>query len=472
VKVSTERIPEARVVMTIEVEPERLEEARTKALRRLAPRAKVPGFRPGKAPPDMVRRHIGEERILDEALDVLVPDVYREAVEADDTIDPVARPQLQVETTEPLVVKATISVRPTIELGDYRSVRIETQPIELDESRIQDTLLALRRRAATLEPIERELRWRDVVTMDIQGAVDGESLIKEEDATVQLVEERDILFPGFEEELLGHKKGETVEFDLPVPEQTPRPELAGKPCHFTVSLKETKEEILPELDDEFAKSVAERFETVEALRDGIRDDIRQREEQQRLDGWHEQILDQLVEKATVEFPAVMLDAEVDRLLHDRVGQVSHGKDMERVLASVGRTEEQMHQELRPVADARLRRSLILGEVAEAESIDVSDEDIDQEIATMTVAAGEQGEQLRQLFSREEGRATIRRNLITRRTLERLVEIATEGATAAGTAPATEKKPAAKKARRAKKEAVETTAGAGAPADEEKTGDQA
>ena len=470
-KVSTERIPEARVVMTIEVEPERLAEARTKALRRLSPRAKVPGFRPGKAPPEMVRRHIGEERILDEALDALVPDIYREAVEADQSIDPVARPQLVVETTEPLVVKATVPVRPTVELGDYRSVRIEAEPWELDESRVEDTLLALRRRSATLEPIERELHWRDVVTMDVKGVVAEDSLVTEEDVTVQLVEERDILFPGFEEELLGHTKGETVEFDLPVPEQTPRPELAGKPCHFTVAIKETKEEVLPELDDEFAKTVAERFETVDALREGIRDDIRHREEQQRLDRWHDQILDQLVERAAIDYPSVMLDAEVDRLLHDRVGQVQHGKDMERVLASVGRTEEQMHEELRPVADARLRRSLILGKVAEAEAIEVADSDIDEEIATMTAAAGEQADQLRQLFSRDEGRATIRRNLLTRRTLERLVEIATEGAAAAAKAPEGETKPVPKKARRAKKETVETTAGAGAPADEERTGDR-
>ncbi len=111
--------------MTIEVEPERLDQAREKALRKLAPRAKVPGFRPGKAPPAMVRRYFGEERILDEALDALVPDVYREAVRADESIDPIARPRLVVETTEPLVVKATIPVRPTIELGDYQAVRVE-----------------------------------------------------------------------------------------------------------------------------------------------------------------------------------------------------------------------------------------------------------------------------------------------------------------------------------------------------------
>ena len=118
-KVSTERIPEAQIVMTIEVEAERLDKARDKAIRKLSPKAKLPGFRPGKAPANMVRQYFGEERILDEALDLLVPDVYKEAVEADDSIEPIARPRLVVETTDPLVVKATIPVRPTVTLGDY-----------------------------------------------------------------------------------------------------------------------------------------------------------------------------------------------------------------------------------------------------------------------------------------------------------------------------------------------------------------
>src|SRR5437899_11879279 len=117
-------MPESQVLMTIEVEQERLDDARGKALRKLAPRAKVPGFRPGKAPESMIRRYFGEERILDEALDSLLPSVYREAVEADQSIDPIARPRLVIETTEPLVVKATIPVRPTVELGDYHSVRV------------------------------------------------------------------------------------------------------------------------------------------------------------------------------------------------------------------------------------------------------------------------------------------------------------------------------------------------------------
>ena len=257
-KVSTEKIPDSQIVMTIEVEPERLDEARKKALRKLSPRAKVPGFRPGKAPANLVRQYFGEERILDEALDALVPDIYREAVLADESIDPVARPRLVVETTDPLVVKATIPVRPTIDLHDYDAVRVPEELVVVDDSRIDDTMMLLRRRAATLEPIERELQWRDIARIDIKSMVGEEQLVDQKDAEIQLAEERDVIFPGFEEELLGHKKGETIEFDLPVPADVTSEKFAGKQAHFTVHITETKEEVLPELESVHAPEAKDR----------------------------------------------------------------------------------------------------------------------------------------------------------------------------------------------------------------------
>jgi len=425
VKVSTEKIPESQVVMTIEVESERLDAARDKALRKLAPRAKVPGFRPGKAPDAMLRRYLGEERILDEALDALVPVVYREAVEADESIDPIARPRLVIETTEPLVVKATIPVRPTIELGDYTAVRVEPQTVEVDEERVEQTLQTLRERSATLEPSEHEIRWNDVVTFDLQSSVGEKKFIDQQDVQVQLTEERDVLFPGFEEELIGHAKGETVEFELPVPEEVKSEEIAGKQAHFTVAIKETKEEVLPALDDEFAKLVGDGYDTVDALRERIRADIRRYEEDQRDHRYQDEALTKLTEQATIEYPPVMLEGEVDRMVHDQAGHIEEGRGLEAYLAALGKTEEQVREEFRPIADARLRRSLILTEVSDAEKIDVTPQDVEDEIDRMCAAAGAQASRMRELFSREEGRESIRRNLLTRKTLDRLVEIATQ-----------------------------------------------
>jgi trigger factor len=413
--------------MTIEVEPERVEAAREKAVRKLAPKAKVPGFRPGKAPANMVRRYFGEERVLDEALDLLVPDIYKEAVEADESIEPIARPRLVVETTEPLVVKATIPVRPTVALGDYQSVRIPTEEITVEESRVDETIATLRRRAATHEPHTREIQWRDIITIAVKAVVlsEAEPMIDQPDIEIQLDEERDVLFPGFEEQLLGHRKGETVEFNLQVPEDIQNEKFAGKNAHFTVTIVETKAEVLPEIDEEFLKALGDGFESADALRQRIGDDIQKAEEQQRENRYHDAILGELVERATIEFPPVMLDAEIDRVFHDRVGHFDKEEDLDRYLTTIGRTAEQVREELKPIADLRLRRSLVLSEVAEAEKIEATDEDVEQEIETMTAAAGQQADQLRQIFGSENGRETIRRNLVTRKTLAHLVEIATQ-----------------------------------------------
>lgn len=458
-KVSTEKIPESQIVMTIEVEQERLDEARKKAVRKLSPKAKVPGFRPGKAPADMVRRYFGEDRVLDEALDDLVPDLYREAVEADESIVPVARPQLVVETTEPLVVKATIPVRPTVELGDYQATRVPAETVSVDEQRVEDTLLALRRRAATLEPIERPIGWRDIVRLEVRGTVEDEPIIEQQDAEIQLVEDRPVLFPGFEEAIIGSSKGEEVTFDLDVPDTVTAEKFRGKRCHFVVTILETKEEVLPELDEDFLKAVGDGYESADALRARIRADIEKAEQEQLNNRYHDEILGELVERATIEYPPVMLDAEIDRLVHDQAGHIERGEDMERYLASIGKTAEQVRDELRPIADTRLRRSLVLSEVAEAEDIQVSEGEIDAEVESLSAGAGAQAGQLRQLFGSERGRDTIRRNLVTRKTLARLVEIATQdGTRAEPTAEkATEAKP--KPARKKKAKAAEAEANA-------------
>jgi trigger factor len=420
--------------MTIEVEAERVDAAREKALRKLGPRAKVPGFRPGKAPKDLVRRYFGEERILDEALDDLVPDIYREAVEGDETIDPIARPRLVVETTEPLVVKATIPVRPTITLGDYAAIRVEPEDVTVDEARVDETLTVLRRRAATLEPVDRPLQWRDIARITLEGTVEvegaaptlvgpgGETLVaskqrepmvSRQEAEIQLVEDRAVLFPGFEEALIGHAKGETIEFDLAVPEAITDEKFAGKQVHFTVTIEDTKEEVLPDLDDAFAKQVGEGFDTVNR--------------------YHDEILGQLVDGATIDFPPVLLESEIDRLLHEQTGQQDHA-EVEKLLAQMGKTEEQARDELRPIAEMRLRRSLALTQVTENEKIAVAEDEIDAEIETMVTGAGAQADQLRQLFSGEAARDRIRSRLLTRKTLDLLVGIAT-GAPAVGAQPA-------------------------------------
>lgn len=423
VKVTKEKIPESQIVLTIEVPQERLEGALDSAYRRLARRAKIPGFRPGKAPRALVERHYGREALVDEALDRLVPEVYREALERDEEIEPVGLPRLEVETVEPLVVKATIPVKPTVELGDYRSVRVERPPVEVDPERVERTLQDLRRRYATLEPVDRPVQWGDVVRADLRAEAAGRTLVDEEDAEFQLVEGRIVSLPGFAERIIGATKGAVLEFDLTIPDNVGDERLAGKPAHYRVHVKEVKQEVLPDLDDDFAREVGEGFPSLQALRERIAADIRAGEEARVEREYQERILDALLKEATIEYPPVLLEREMDRLIHDHLGPAFDRSEFQRYLQRIRKTEEEFLSELRPIADDRVRRSLVLTAVAEAERIDVTDAEVDAEIERLAKTPGADPAEVRRMFDNEGGRRSLRNSLLTRKTLDRLVAIA-------------------------------------------------
>jgi trigger factor len=439
VKVSAQKIPDSQVVLEIEVEPERVEKALDRAYRRLVTRTRVPGFRPGKAPRAMLERYLGRDALLREALDRLVPEVYQEATRQEE-VEPIDLPELEVVTTEPLVVKATVPVRPAIDLGDYRQVRVLREPVEVPQEKVERALEDLRRRYAVLEPVDRPVQWGDILRADVIGTVGDVTIVDQKDVEFRLREGQTVSLPGFAERLLGLTKGVETEVEISVPADFSDLGVAGKTARYRVVIHEIKEEKLPPLDDGFARQVGEGFPSLAALRERIESDIRQVEEEVALHRYHDQILAALEERATLEFPPVLVEREVERLLRDEVRTSGAGlgrplpkaevdeRDLERYLRVRGKSEEELRQELRPLAVERVRRSLILTRVAEAENIDVSDADIDQEVERLVSSAGAQAEGLRRLFAGADGRDALRRRLLTRGTLDRLVSIASgEGA---------------------------------------------
>jgi trigger factor len=438
-------LPESQVLLEIEVDDARVEKAKDSAYRRLASKVRVPGFRPGKAPRDVLERHLGEETILHEAIDRLMPEVYREALEQED-IDPIDQAGYELVTHQPLVAKFTVPIRPTVDLGEYRALQVPREPVSIDPERVQDALEGLRHRYAIYEPVARPIEWNDIVRADVDGTVDGKPLVHEEDVEFQLVEGRPVSLPGFAEALIGKEKGAQFELDLAVPDDAPSEELRGKQARYKVHIKETKQEVLPELDDEFARQVGEGFPTLADLRTRVESDLREALEQEAEHQYHDEVIGKLVEQASIEYPPVLVEREVDRLLRDQssAGQpASRGgptarEQLERYLQRVGRSEEDMRAELRPIAEQRVLRSLVLSQVAEAEDIHVEDAEIQEEIDRLTSGVSEQAEQIRSLFSTDAARESLRRSLTTKKTLDRLVSIASgEGETEAEQASATQ-----------------------------------
>ena len=425
-KVTTEPVPESQVLLQIEVEDDRLEKAMNSAYRRLASKTRIPGFRPGKAPRAMIERHLGEHSILHEAIDRLLPEVYREAIDQEQ-IDPIDTAGFELVTEQPLVVKFTVPVRPKVDLGDYASLRVPREPVVVEPERVQEGLEALRHRYATLEPATRPVQWGDVLRADVHGQAGDTVLVREEDAQFQLIEGRPISVPGFAEALIGREKGPAFEFEVTVPEEVPQEALGGQQATYRVEIKEVKQEVLPELDDEFARQVGEGFATLEALRSRVEDDLRQALDDEAKHRHEEAALDALAERAQLEYPPVIVEREVDRLLREQSG-AKERSDLERYLSQAGRSEEEMRAELRPNAEQRVRRSLVLSQVAEAEHITATDEDVEAEVQRLASGAGSQVDEVRRLFSSDNAKESLRRSLVTRRSLERLTEIASAGET--------------------------------------------
>jgi len=421
-KITTERLPESRVLLQIEVDDERLEEAMNKAYRRVVSRARIPGFRPGKAPRAMVERYLGRETLLHEALDRLVPEVYDEALKQEG-IDAIDQPELEMPQLEPVIVKATIPVRPNVNLGDYRAIRIDPEAVSVEEHVVDQTIEQLRHRYATVEPVDRPVEMGDLVRVDLRTMTDGEVYFDHKDAEFEVSPEDTANLPGLAEGLVGMSRGERKTFSVDIPADATGTTLAGKQAEYTALIHEVKVEHLPELNDEFSGMVGEGFPTMEALRSRLYNDAKEKAETEAKRRYEQKILDAVLEGTTFEYPTVLVEREIDRLVREQNNLADQKQAMQRFLAQIGKTEAEYREQFRETATERVRRSLALSQFTDDEGIEVSADDVTAEVERMAGDAGASADQIRQVFGGESGRDVIERSLLTRKAYDRMSDIA-------------------------------------------------
>ena len=443
VKVSTQKLPESQVLLEVEVDSDVFEKSMDKAYRKLAGRVNVPGFRKGKTPRPMLERHIGRGRIVEEAIDIAVPDAYNQAIEQED-VDAIGQPRIELVSAEPLSFKATVPVRPTVELGDYKSIRIPRDPVEVDETEVGASLEELRRRYAVHEPVERPVQAGDIIRGDVRIVVEDNEVYKDDDVELHLRKGRTALLPGFAEGVVGAVKNEPKTITVQLPEDSEGP-LAGKLANVEVLIKEVKEEHLPEPNDELAQQAGEGFANMDALMERLRGDIRERLESQQEGEYQDKVVEALVENAaTLEFPPLLVEREIDRFLEDQVRQT--GLEIAKYFELTKQDPVKVREDIRPSATERIKRSLALGRLADDEQVEVEESDIDAEIDKIitqaTAGNEEQAERYRKVFGSPEARASLARTLLTRKTVERLVDIAsqTDGVASKAARPAKSKEP--------------------------------
>ncbi len=421
-KVTREKAENCQAFLTIELEPAEVEQALEQSYRRLAGKANIPGFRKGKAPRAVLERHIGKDSLLEDALNNLLPQTYEKALE-EQGIEAIAQPHIEMAQTDPVVFKVTVPLKPTVALGDYHSIRLTPEPAGLAEGEVDAVVEQLRRQHAVWEPVERGANFEDLVTIDIESQVDERPFISQQGVQYQILKDHPLPAPGFADQLVGVKSGGEKEFKLQLPKDYAQAELAEKEVQFKVKVSEIKQPRLPKLDKEFAHLVNPEFKTMATLRKQVTSNLKLRAEQKAREEFEERVIDAVVDVSQVEFPPVVVEAEVDQLFNQQTRwlQASGGK-LEEYLSQLNKTKEQVREEMRPLATKRVTRSLVLGKIAEEEKIEVTEAEINTEMGNIAQSAGMDKDKVQELLESAQARSSVEQSLTTRKAIQRLVEI--------------------------------------------------
>ena len=423
-KVTRDKTENSQAFLTVEMEPAEVDDALEKSYHRLVKRTNVPGFRKGKAPRTVLEGYLGKEGLFEEALNSLIPEACQKALEEQE-IEAIAQPEIEITQTEPVIFKAVVSLRPVIEIGDYQQIRDEPKSVTVAEDDVNTVIEQIQRQQMTWEPVERPVEFGDLVVFDIDSSIEDKPLISRQGAQFQALQDAVFPAPGFSQQLVGVGIGEEKEFTLEFPSDYPQTELAGKEAVFKVKVGEVKQEKLPELNDEFSQGVNAEFKTMDMLREEISNNLKLRAEEEARIDFEERVIDLVLDLSKVEFPPILVESEIDRVINQQLQRWQMGGGgMDDYLKRINKTEVELREELRPMATKRVAHSLVLGQIAEEDKTEASDSEIDAEIENMLQGTEDsRKEEFGEFLNTPQSRETIRRSLISRKTVQKLVEVA-------------------------------------------------
>ena len=421
--VTKESVTPTDITLNVSMASEDEEPFIGRSYRRLASRVKIPGFRPGKAPRSIVESHLGRTALVQEALEFMLPEPLDQVL-SDEDIQAFAAPQLELLEIEPVSFKAVVPLEPLVDLGDFRSIQVDREPVTVSEDQVDEVIAQLRSEAAPWDPVERPVQFGDLLNLNVDGTIEGDQAINDKGVDFIPQEDNPMPMPGFSSILEGMTAGETKEFSLIVPEDHNQEEYAGKECQFKVEVLSVKEKQLAELDDEFAKGIRDGYESMEALKDFVRGRIREDAEASAERQAQDASLQELLKTASIQASDLIYQRELDHMYEERERSLrSQRMDMDTYLGYIGKTGEEWREQLRPRAEERLNTYLVLRKLAQEEGIEVSPEDIQSEIDSIVATAGDSEESMRGSLSSESARESIRSSLVNRQVMTRLVEIA-------------------------------------------------
>lgn len=399
-----EKMEKNMAKLTIEVSAEELDKAMQNAYLKARGKISIPGFRKGKAPRKMIEQMYGKGIFLEDAANALIPEHYSKALEECD-LEIVSQPEIDVTQAEPgkaFIFTAEVAVKPEVTLGEYKGVEVPKSETEVtDEDIDAEIKKEQEKNSRTVTVEDRGAENGDITTIDFEGFVDGVAFEGGKGTDYPLTLGSGSFIPGFEDQLVGAKAGDHVEANVTFPEEYQAAELAGKAAVFQCDVKKVETKELPELDDDFAQDVSE-FDTLAEYREDVKKNLTEKKEKEARAAKENAAVDKAIENAEMEIPDAMLNTQVRQMMNDFASRMqSQGLTMEQYFQFTGMTAEKMQEEMKPQALKRIQTRLVLEKIAETENIEVSEDEVNEEISKMAEMYKMEADKLKELLGDRE-----------------------------------------------------------------------
>ncbi|NBH83040.1 trigger factor [bacterium C-53] len=422
-----EKLEHNMAKLTIEASAEDLEKALQAAYLKNKKKISIPGFRKGKVPRQMVEKMYGPEIFYEDAANELIPEAYEKEVEASD-LEVVSRPDVdvvQIEKGKPFIFTAEVALKPAVELGKYKGVKVEKANLEVSEEEILKEIDKERERnARTISVEDRPVKDGDMTVIDFEGFVDDVAFEGGKGENYPLTIGSNTFIPGFEDQLIGAELNQEVTVNVTFPEEYQAKELAGKPAKFICTVKEIKEKELPELDDEFAGEVSE-FETLAEYKEDIKKKLVERKTSEAKREKEDKVVEAIVEDSNMDVPEAMIEAEAYQMIQNYAGRLAQqGLSLDQYFQFTGLNAEKMLEQMKPQAEKGIKARLVLEAVADAEKIEASEEAFEEELKTMSEVYQMEVEKMKDLLDEREEKQ-IRKDIVIKKAIEFVVENAKE-----------------------------------------------
>ena len=419
--VKVENLEKNMAKLTVEVDNAEFLKAIDVAYKKNRNKFNLPGFRKGKAPKEMIMKMYGPQVFFEDALNEILDKTYPEAAK-ESGLEIVSRPEIgveQIDMDQNVIYTATVAVKPEVTLGEYKGVTVEKAETTVSAKEINEKLAAELEKNARVVEVEREIKKDDIATIDFVGSVDGVEFEGGKGEDYPLTIGSGTFIPGFEDQLIGHKAGETVDVKVTFPENYGAKDLAGKEALFVTTIKAVKEKQVPAADDEFASEVSE-FDTLDEYKKDLKKTLKEEKEKAATTTNERNVIAKVVENASVEIPAPMLEAQLDNMLYDYQTRLAQqGIPMDQYLQITGQTVEQIKEQMKESAEKNLKTSLVIEAIMEKENITVADERVDEEFKKIAEQYKMEYDDLKKTVS-EEQKESMKREIAFQETIDMLV----------------------------------------------------